>query len=206
MLNLHFSILIFIQKVCLTPFMPTKWKWETVTEVKRTSCAASGPVGGSWAAQAISFSIPRSIEGRDSIPSFFSHPLYFLFSSRPLVPTDNRKKMKGGKGALCVSLPLPAYFSGFILVVWPCLSLSYYCCLLLPQGHPYAVSACANMYLCMHIHTLACYAQMHWLMSTRTLSASPSSSSLWLYFGRIPLRVAWIILFVHHKALHSPKG
>lgn len=80
-------------------------------------------------------SLPSSTQGRDSIPSTSSHPLYFLFSSQPLVPTDNRKKMKAGKGALLrLSLSLPAYFSGFILVVWPCLSLSYYFCSLLPRG------------------------------------------------------------------------
>lgn len=74
------------------------------------------------------------------IPPF--HPFSFLFPFLPLVPTDKRKKMKAGKGTLCLSLSLLAYFIGFILVVWPCLSLSYYFCLQLlwgahvPHMHP----------------------------------------------------------------------
>lgn len=100
-------------------------------------------------------------------PSFFSHPLYFLFSSPPRVPTDNRKKMKGGKGALCLSLSPPAYFSGFILVVWPCLSPSYYSRSPVTPGArvPPSPTNAQTPYL---MHTHSRYAQMHCLTHTHT--------------------------------------
>lgn len=97
-------------------------------------------------------SLPPFIQGHDSIPSSFSHSFCFLFSSQPLVPTDKRKKrkkMKAGEGTLCLSLSLLAYFIGFILVVWPCLSLSYYFCLQLPGGG----GTCTPTVSITHTHT-----------------------------------------------------
>lgn len=135
-------------------------------------------------------SLPLSIQGHGSIPSSFSHPLYFLFSSQPLVPTDHRKKMKGAKGALCLPLPLPAYFSVFTLVVWPCLSLSFYFCPLLPGGHVYPFSKSANTvsYACTftHLH----YARMICLMQTHFPHMRFHSASLLTLFWENTFRVA----------------
>ena len=121
-------------------------------------------------------SLPPSIQGLDSIPSFFSHPLYFPFSSQPPLPTDKRREMKAGKGALCLSLSLPAYFIGFILVVWLCLSLSYYFCCY-PRGTRYPVPTCTNA---VPMHT-------QWRICMFSPCAGfPPPPRLRLYYGRIP--------------------
>lgn len=62
--------------------------------------------------------------------------------------------MKEDKGALYVLLSLSAYLSGFILVVWPCLSLSYYSELLLSEGHTYHSSTRENI-VPIHTHLYA---------------------------------------------------
>lgn len=151
-------------------------------------------------------SLPPSIQGHDSVPSSFSHPLYFLFSSQPLVPTDNWKKMKAGKGALCLSLSLPAYFSGFILV-WPCLSLSYYSCLRLPKGHAYPVPTRCKYYINAHAFTRLHGMPICIVGRTHTFPTCIFCLllSLTLFWENI-FRVTSIILFVQHEAPHSQKG
>lgn len=120
--------------------------------------------------------LPPSVQGHDSIPSSFSHPLYFLFSSQLLVSTDNRKKMKAGKGALCL-FALPACI--FYWIYSSCLALSVPVLLLLlavtPEANipPYPL---VTPYLCTHIYTFACYAHMHCLMHTYTLQHTISVS------------------------------
>lgn len=129
-------------------------------------------------------STPASIEGRDSIASSFSHPLYFLFSSQPLVPTDNSRKMKGGEGALCLCSPCLHIWEDLFQssgLVRPCPTAAARC----TEGHAYLVPTCTHtLPACAHAHS---HTQM--LSDACTLSphAFSVTFSIWLYFGRTPL-------------------